>query len=286
MRRISTAAMLPSILIAALAAGPAAAKRNITAFALEYRPTEAAGAPKVVLPPEITALPVALTFADDRRVEDGAWIGTRTDDADVRYDLTATNDVATWAEDAVRQCLARWGIEIRDDAPRTLEVSLLVLETTETNQAVGATYASDVRLRVRLRDAGGRWLWEGIASGDANRYGKKFSADNANEVLSDGMAEAVAQTLEVRDLQEAWLGETPATPGVEETRERPAVGPAALLAEIRKLMDQKLAVETIVDFVEGRRLTAALGADDVVAWKEAGVPEPVIRAALRLPVAD
>ncbi len=286
MRRISPTAALFSILIAALAAGPAAAKRNLTAFALEYRPTEAAGAPKVVLAPELTALPVALTFSDDRRVEDGAWIGTRTDDADVRHDLTATNDVGAWVKDAVGRCLERWGIEIRDDAPRTLDVTLLVLEMTETNQAVGATYASDVRLRVRLRDAGGGWLWEGITSGDANRYGKKFSADNANEVLSDGVAEAVAQTLEVRELQDAWIEGTPASAGADETRARPAVSPAALLAEIRRLMDQKLDVETIVGFVRGRRLTAALGADDVVAWKEAGVPEPVIRAALRLPVTE
>ena len=53
-------------------------------------------------------------------------------------------------------------------------------------------------------EAGGRELWEGSAAGDATRYGKKFSNDNVNEVLSDALIEAFAALLDHGGLQSAW----------------------------------------------------------------------------------
>ena len=42
------------------------------------------------------------------------------------------------------------------------------------------------------------------ADGDATRYGRKFSNDNVNEVLSDALLEALADLLNHGGLQNAW----------------------------------------------------------------------------------
>jgi hypothetical protein len=57
--------------------------------------------------------------------------------------------------------------------------------------------------------------------------------------------------------------------------------PAQLLADVTTLRNQQLGTSVLVDFVSKQTLTAAFSANDLVAWKKAGVPEPVMQAALQ-----
>ena len=57
--------------------------------------------------------------------------------------------------------------------------------------------------------------------------------------------------------------------------------PAQLLADVNKLRKQQLGTRVLVDFVSKQTLASAFSANDLVAWKKAGVPEPVMQAALK-----
>ena len=57
--------------------------------------------------------------------------------------------------------------------------------------------------------------------------------------------------------------------------------PAQLLADVTKLRRQKLGTDVLVDYVSKQTLATAFSANDLVAWKNAGVPEPVMQAALQ-----
>jgi len=57
--------------------------------------------------------------------------------------------------------------------------------------------------------------------------------------------------------------------------------PAQLLADVTKLRRQQLGTSVLVDFVSKQTLASAFSANDLVAWKKAGIPEPVMQAALQ-----
>ena len=54
------------------------------------------------------------------------------------------------------------------------------------------TYVGDVRIKLTIRK-GGEVVWEGLALGQATRFGRSFKLDNYYEVLSDSLLEAVAR---------------------------------------------------------------------------------------------
>jgi hypothetical protein len=50
---------------------------------------------------------------------------------------------------------------------------------------------------------------------------------------------------------------------------------------VTKLRHQQFGTPLIVDYVSRQTLAAGFSANDLVAWKKAGVPEPVMQAALK-----
>ncbi|HEY4597013.1 MAG TPA: hypothetical protein VIJ02_11465, partial [Thermoanaerobaculia bacterium] len=108
------------------------------------------------------------------------------------------------------------------------------------------------------------------------------STENANEVLSDALKEVYANAFNDPGLQSAWLGRSrpvaasaPAAAPAE-----PPVSPETLLADLVKLKKQGFTTDLLLDYVNGKTLTRALSADDLVKWKDAGMPQEVIKAAL------
>jgi len=180
---------------------------------------------------------------------------------------------------------AEWGIKAAPDAPLALTGKLTQLRLVASTKAMGSTYRVETQVAFTLADSRGRTLWQGTAGGDATRYGKERSPDNANEVLGDAIKEAYTDVFNNADLQSAWLGK-----GAPITASAPApaasasaestLSPAAMLAELVKLKKQGFTTDLLVDFVNQKNLTRALSADDLVKWKNAGIPEEVIKAAL------
>jgi hypothetical protein len=56
--------------------------------------------------------------------------------------------------------------------------------------------------------------------------------------------------------------------------------PAQLLADVTKLRRQQMGTSVLVSYVSKQTLASAFSANDLVQWKKAGVPEPVMEAAL------
>ncbi|HEY3572033.1 MAG TPA: YajG family lipoprotein [Thermoanaerobaculia bacterium] len=268
-------------LLIALRAG--ARESGPLTMALQYTPQESVGSSSAVLSPGMTDRPVRLSMADGR-AGDPKTIGEISDHDDKVFPVYASNDVAGWATEVLKKNAADWGIKVTPDAPLSLAGKLTQLRLVASTKALGATYTVEIQVAFTLSDSKGRTLWEGAAKGDATRYGHARSAENANEVLSDAIKEAYANIFNDPGLQSAWLGKSKpvasaSTPAATAPAE-PPVSPETLLADLVKLKKQGFTTDLLVDYVNGKSLTKALSADDLVKWKNAGMPQEVIKAAL------
>ncbi|HXU46218.1 MAG TPA: hypothetical protein VN783_11885 [Thermoanaerobaculia bacterium] len=267
-----------------LAAGTARAEKlgplNVT---LRFVPQESVGSDNPTFEAGISDRPVQVRIEEGRTIADLAVIGESTDDDDKVWPIRATNDPIAWANEVLAKTAGDWGIRVSADAPLALTGKLTRLRATESNKAVGSVYNADVQVTFQLADAKGRLLWEGAASGDATRYGKARSADNVNEVLSDAVKEAYANVVAETKLQEAWLGKSAPMAG---SMTKPAAAPGdvltpeAMLDQLVQLKKKGFGTDLLVDFVHQKGLSRSLSADDLVAWKNAGMPQEVIKAAL------
>lgn len=199
--------LLPLLALALLAPAAAEAKKNDPNIPLSYTPTTSVAEASAVPTSAMREVAVAIEVEDDRAVDEPV-IGTRTNDDDQRVELRATGDVTDFVQASLIRQAQEWTFKTAegDEADAVLAVRLTQFAVEETNQAVGATYEARVTLELALR-RGGEEKWSEVVSGDATRYGKKFSAENANEVLSDALAEALSLGLNHSGLRKAWAGE-------------------------------------------------------------------------------
>lgn len=284
-----TARIALLLLTAALAGAAGAEAKNRShpfEIALRFLPGDegiSSSAPE--LPSGVTDRPVRLVVTDDR--SDKEDIGESSDDDDKMWPVHATNDAVSWAHDALQKTATGWDIKLADNAPLVLAVKLTGLKLEESNKAVGSTFHAEVKLAVSLKNAKGGVLWDGTAFGDATRYGKSRSEENANEVFSDALLEAAADFMGNEGLQGAWAGNgssraaaPSASSSSSSSKDSASITPSALLAELVKLKKQGFDTDLLVDYVNKKTLTSALSSDDLVKWKQAGMPEAVIKAAL------
>ena len=259
-----------------------AADKGVFTMSLRYMPQESVGSSSAVLLPGITDRPVNLSIADGRAGSDPAVIGDTSDDDDRVFPIRASNDVVSWADEALKKNAADWGIKVAADAPLTLAGKLTRLRIVESNKALGSTYTAETQVAFALTDSQGRTLWEGAASGNATRYGKSRSQENASEVLSDAFKDTLSNLFNDAGLQDAWLGKTKlaTTTATAAAPSAPPVTPAELLADLVKLKKQGFTTDLLIDYVNQKSLSSALSADDLVNWKKEGMPQEVIKAAL------
>jgi len=274
------------VLLGALVLGTArvgAADKGPFTVSLRYSPQESVATSSAVLGPGMNERPVQVTMEAGRAGSDPAVIGDSSDGDDRMWPVMASNSVVTWADEVLRKNLGDWGIKVSPDAPQTLAGKLTRVRVVESNKAVGSTYQAEVQVAFALKNAEGGVLWEGTALGDATRFGRARSQENVNEVLSDAIKETYANALNDAGLQNAWVGKTAprseSSPAAK-APSGPPVSPADLLAELVKLKKQSFTTELLVDYVNQKNLGSPLTADDMVSWKQAGMPQEVIKAAL------
>lgn len=271
--------------IAGIAGAEAKNRSRPFEIALRFIPQDSIASSTPELPSGVTDRPVRLAVEDGRTGDGPAEIGESSDDDDKMWPVRATNDVRSWTYDALQKTVSEWGIKIADGAPLVLVGKITGFRLEESNKAVGSTFHAEVKLAATLKSAGGAILWEGNAFGDATRYGKSRSEENANEVFSDALIEAAADLFGNEELQDAWVGKgTPraaaSSASSSSASAEARVTPAALLAELVKLKKQGFDTDLLVDYVNKKTLTSELSADDLVKWKQAGMPQEVIKAAL------
>jgi hypothetical protein len=225
--------------------------------------------------------PAKVMVVEGRTGTDLTAIGEISDHADKVFPIHAANDAVAWADDAFKKSAASAGIRVSPDAPLALTAKLTRLNLTAVTKAFGSTYSAEIQLTYTLTDGKGRTLWQGAAEGSANRYGKARSAENANEVLADAAKEAFGNLLNDAGLQGAWGGKgKPAAVASPSAAATTAISPADLLADLVKLQKLGFTSDLLVDYVNKKTLSRTLSADDLVKWKNAGMPEEVIKAAM------
>ncbi|HEX4497456.1 MAG TPA: hypothetical protein VIE43_17415 [Thermoanaerobaculia bacterium] len=236
------------------------------------------------LGPGITDKAVRLSVVEGRNGADLTVIGEISDHADKVFPLQISNDPIPWANAVLQKEAAASGLKVSPDASLSLTGKLVQLRLVASTKALGSTYSAQIQVAFTLADGKGRTLWQGTTEGGATRYGKERSSDNANEVLNDALREVYTNALGDSGLQSAWAGGKPvASSGSSASAAAPAaaaVSPSAMLTDLVKLKGQGFTTDLLVDYVNKRSLTKALSADDLVKWKNAGMPEEVIKAAL------
>ena len=145
------------------------------------------------------SLVTVATFTDVR--DNREAIGENRED-DNPKPVTTADDVGAFVSMHVRQLLDQAGIKTVDSNGGVIirgEMKrFFVREET--------TYKSEVAIHLTVIDQDGKTLWNGLASGEATRFGRSYKAENYYEVLSDAVVNTVSSMLQAADFQKAISG--------------------------------------------------------------------------------
>jgi len=134
---------------------------------------------------------IAVAPFTDRRT-DPATIGQYAeDDAPLRVVTTRTN-VAAFCTRNFSKELTMHGLTVVDRDPSVT----LGGEILQFGVAEAGTYRASVSFKIVAKDPQGAVLWEGIASGTSNRWGRSYSRENFMEALTSAFDDAVNKMLE------------------------------------------------------------------------------------------
>jgi hypothetical protein len=266
--------LLVGIFLALFANAEGGPPRRLEQITLRFAPQEATGAATPTMTRDLTTLEVRLVFEDGRAVPDKAIVGEGMTDNDERYPVRATNDVIEFARTVFERVSTSWAFTLSEDADLVLDCRLLHFFVREADQAVGSMYAADVRLACSVKNPDGATLFEGTSSGDTRRYGKSRNENNQNEVLSDAMKECYVHMLDQDGLRDARAGKIQA----------PVAAGSMTLDELRQelvnLQDGGLSSILMIQYLNQKECSEQMTAEQLISWKQAGLPEDVIQAAL------
>jgi hypothetical protein len=201
--------------------------------------------------------------------------------------------------------LSTWGVLFDDASDLVLRVRATRYYVRETHQAFNSVFQGEVQLPWTLMDRAGHVFVEGTAMGTGTTKGRWRNPVNCEEVLGDALEKAAVTIAGDPKLQEAWLAAKPASGSAVLVAATPMpVGkvsmlgangraipgkpaparpksPSQLLGEVNKLRKQQLGTPVLVAYVSKQQLASAFTSDDLVAWKKAGVPDPVTQEAVK-----
>jgi hypothetical protein len=200
-------ASLIALVMAALFAASLLARdtRQELTVNLKFAPQEGVASNSADVPPAMLDHPFELRVEDARGLSDALGIGQGTNDDDKAFPIRASAEVVGYLQETIGKMAGEWGMKTGQGGDRVLTVRVTRYFVEESNKAVGSVYSAEAKLAFVLADGSGKSLAEGAESGEAHRYGRARSADNCNEVLSDALKEAVANTLSDQRLQSAWV---------------------------------------------------------------------------------
>jgi len=149
---------------------------------------------------QMTASPVMVaTFTDDR---DSKEVIAENREDDEPKPVTTTDDVGAFVSMHIRQLFDEAGIKTVDsNGAVTIKGEVKKFFVREKG-----TYKSEVAIHLTVIDQDGKTLWNGLASGEATRFGRSYKAENYYEVLSDAVVNTVSSMLQAADFQKAISG--------------------------------------------------------------------------------
>lgn len=157
---------------------------------LEWRPTDEARLPGAALDKLLKQRVAVGSFTDLRQDPEviGKNIETRIAAQEKGvWTVSTFDDVGAFLAGHFGEILSSNGVAlVPSDPTRTISAEVQRFFVNEAN-----TYKADVALRFTVRDGQGRTLWQGIAEGSSNRWGKSYSAENYHEALCNAFLESV-----------------------------------------------------------------------------------------------
>jgi len=264
----------PALLAATLALAPAAqAKPSPLYVILRFSPTGTSAMAKPDGDMAWFAAPLTLKCTAPGDGLEHDLMGENREDRDP-VPIYTHGSLSGFACQTLRDTLENWGGKLTEGAGLVLTMDLARAFVTETDW-----YVAEVRVRWTLRLSSGELLWEGTTLGSAKRTGRSLKPDNYNEVLSDGLLANYANLINDRGFREAMTSRkikaAPAPP-----QEYKILSGPQLLEKLQYLKKEGFEDGILLAFVRQTRVVPALTAEDLVAWKQAGIPTSVIQAAL------
>lgn len=248
---------------AMMLAGTAAAAKPIT---LAYKIPEKAPVVRPALAAPFAAGPVRFELLDARGGDDPAVVGAQRERGKDVYLWRAEQPVAAAVAGFTRTVLEGFSVRVGDEAESGLTLKLTRYRVAETSETFGSSYRAEVRMEATLLDRAGGLVWTREISGEASRSGPDARAAICNELLSLALRDALAELVSAAPV--------PAAPPPE------AVEPAALFADLSRLKAAGTADDVLVSYVKQRRVTRPLTVDEILAWKNAGLPDAAIKATM------
>jgi len=254
-------------LVLATAAG--AATRPVT-LALKLPKKPPLPAPEVVA--LLTAGPIALELADARGAEDPTVVGAQREKGTDLFQWQAAQPVPATVKAMVAAVLEGWSVKLAPQADVTLKLALVKFYVTERSEQFGSTYLADVELVATVVDRSGAVLKSGQGIGHTKEPGPDGKASMFNEAMSLALRAALAEVV-------GSMSPDAAPPHAEIRPAVTVIDPEALFADLSRLKSAGVTEDVLVVYVAQRKLSRPLTVDEILRWKDAGIPDAAIKAA-------
>jgi Uncharacterized lipoprotein len=140
------------------------------------------------------------TFQDVR--DNKAAIGENLEEEDKPKPVTTSEDVGAFVSRHMRELFDQAGLKTTEgDADVTIRGEVKQFFVRETN-----TYRSELAVHITVVGRSGKTLWNGVATGDAARFGRSYKLENYQETLSDAIVNTVSSMLQSTEFQTALSG--------------------------------------------------------------------------------
>jgi hypothetical protein len=276
---------------------------------LKFIPTTKPGSVTATLKDGVSSKAIALVVEDARTMIGNSRdiIGEGVGKGDETFRIRYAGHLPKFLKTTIQDRFNAWGVLFDETSDLVMTIKVTRFHVRETRSFMNSTFTAEVQLPYVLADRTGHVFAEGTAMGTGQTKGRWRNAVNCEEVLSDALQQAGSVLAGDTSLQDAWIAakpqavpvdhaasQAPARPAkpvtmsVPPSRTNSKTAPAALaktpqqlLTDVNRLRRQQLGTQLLVDYVSKQTLAIGFSADDIVAWKKAGIPEPVMRAAIQ-----
>jgi hypothetical protein len=145
-------------------------------------------------PVDLSAPDLAVKIRVDPLVDtrqNPALVGENTEKPDKPLPVSTSTDVPAFVTEHLKDTLRAAGLSVVDGSgDLTLSGEIRQYFVSETN-----TYHGELSLILHLKNNAGKEIWSGAITGDAERFGRSYKADNYFEVLADTLLKAAHNLL-------------------------------------------------------------------------------------------
>lgn len=184
--------------------------------------------------------------------------------------IYSTRPVVSFLDEAGAQQLNEWGVPVSSDGK-------LIVEGHVTRFSIEEKFVhwAEIETNYSIRGPDGHIHGQqGDIKSTGMSAGVARSPRNHRQALSDALRENLKKLI-----QSSWFLEAAAAVQPREAEDS-SLTPAALREAVLRLMKDGLEEDLLVSYVRQARVSPTFSADDVIAWKAAGIHSPVISAAL------